>query len=247
MGSKCLHAKITIKNPSTRRSGAMRRRDESTQRSDAIALLNWELYRKIRRIEMMATTRSPGKSLPRLSELEMTNLASLGFANGSSQVAIPSSDLLTSRVLEVGYASRKAYRKPVVHRPVPRYYARPNPARLAPIAVSFQSERSKRLFVQVLRQRVPSTKSLPEKRTVVDLRELTSSHIDDRIDLGDALLPGRSMWHSLFGRVRTATGYMDLPVEAYMEGMRRLTSRWAAEYERVGMELPDELRGLQLD
>jgi hypothetical protein len=107
----------------------MRRRDESTQRSDAIALLNWELYRKIRRIEMMATTRSPGKSLPRLSELEMTNLASLGFANGSSQVAIPSSDLLTSRVLEVGYASRKAYRKPVVHRPVPRYYARPNPAR----------------------------------------------------------------------------------------------------------------------
>jgi hypothetical protein len=81
----------------------------------------------------------------------------------------------------------------------------------------------------------------------VDLRELTSSHIDDRIDLGDALLPGRSMWHSLFGRVRTATGYMDLPVEAYMEGMRRLTSRWAAEYERVGMELPDELRGLQLD
>ncbi|KAI9803858.1 MAG: hypothetical protein M1825_001738 [Sarcosagium campestre] len=216
------------------------------QGPDALTLLNWELYRKIRLIETIVGE-SPRAVLPKLTELEIASLASLGFVNKASRVGIPSSDLLTSRVLELGYASRETYHKPIVYRPNPRYYARPYPSRYSPIAAAMQSERSKRLFIDVLRQRVPSTKSVPEERTVVDIQELLLSHVDDLINLGDAVHPDRSMRHPLFGRIRTNNGYMDLPIEAYIEGSRRLRNRWAAEYERVGMELPDELKELRLD
>lgn len=80
---------------------------ESVQQGpDAITLLNWELYRKIRLIETIVAG-SPRAVLPRLTKLETASLDSLGFVNNASRVAIPSSDLLTSRVLELGYASRE--------------------------------------------------------------------------------------------------------------------------------------------
>ncbi|KAK3321977.1 hypothetical protein B0H66DRAFT_619279 [Apodospora peruviana] len=240
------HATVTVQFRSHGIPAMTAGNKKSTQGPNAIALLNWDLYRKVRLIQNMVTS-SAQVALPRLTELEILSLASLGFGNGASPVGIPSSDLLISRTLELGYASRPAYHKPAVYRPDPRYYTRQNISQLTPIATSLRSERSKRFFIQVLRQMVPSTKSVSEARTTVDVRELLLSHIDDLIDLGDAVHPDRSMRHPLFGRIRTDTGYMDLPIDAYMEGMRLLRSRWVAEYERVGMDLPEELRELELD
>ena len=217
------------------------------RRSDPITLINWELYRKIRLIQTMSANNSPYASLPRLTELEIASLSSLGFSNVLLRIVVPSSDLFTTSVLRIAYFFRQEYQESITHRPIPAYYTRPNPANVSPIAATFQSQRSKHRFVETLRQIAPSTKSTPERRTVVDVVELLNSHVDDLIDLGDAVHPDPAMRHPLFGRFKTGIRYRDLPIGAYIEGHRRLSERWAAEYERVGMELPEELRVLRLD
>jgi serine/threonine protein kinase/ankyrin repeat protein len=213
-----------------------------------VPLLDWNLYRKVCRIESACKDPLRLEGIPPLSDLETAGLISLGFVHGNMRVAVPSSESLTARFLRMAYPSRRAYQTQAVERSTPAYYFGTPPSQLRPTDQFFQTERSKRNFVKVLRQRVPETTSVPERDTVLRTRESLITHVESLIHTRKGAKSSDStLQHPLFGRLRGESAYMDLPLEAYTQGARRLRSRYANHYTAIGMELPDDLKALYLN
>jgi serine/threonine protein kinase len=206
----------------------------------AIEFLNWQLYRKLRWMETILE-KSSESPLPGLSEGELVMLASLGFDE-----MIPSSNLLTARVLEVRHPLRSVRQEPITNQPYPVYYARRQSPALPDMTGDFQSQLSKKRFVETLRQIDPNTDCRLKEEAISVLMRRLSGFVDDLDDLGPGPSVNSAMRHPLFGRIRTEHGYMDLPLDVYFEGERRLKQSIIDEYARVGFELPDELKQLGL-
>ena len=111
----------------------------------------------------------------------------------------------------------------------------------------FQSQWFKQKFVETLRQIDSSMDSELRKEVVLMIMRRLSSFVDDLRDLESGCSMNPAMCHSLFGRIKTENGYMDLLLNIYVEGECRLRQRMVAEYVRVGCELLNELKQLGLD
>jgi hypothetical protein len=105
----------------------------------------------------------------------------------------------------------------------------------------FEGQLTMQRYTDVLRTINPNVESVWRRQAVDHVVDLLNAHVDNLVDAGRSSGYNRRSMHPSFERMRTQDGNMDLPIDAYIEGGKRLRQNLLAEYERTGAEMPAEL------
>jgi hypothetical protein len=103
-------------------------------------------------------------------------------------------------------------------------------------------------FEKVVFQMNPSAINIPRTDMAALLTHLTVAHAHNIVDTKALSELDPKDIHPLFGKVKMRQAErdadMELPMNAYVEGTNMLAERLIREYERVGQELPEELKNI---
>ncbi|KAF5257089.1 hypothetical protein FOXYS1_12400 [Fusarium oxysporum] len=210
-----------------------------------IPLIDWNIFRKL--IVLIVRSENPD-SMPLPSFLDppsLTTMTKLGFLQGTL-IRVPGLEFFIATVLHQIYPGRQV--KPIArtNKPDPPYYKSIGPLchdRKGQREAEFNSQESKDAYFQyVITQINPSAISVLDEERADQVTETLMNYVDNLTDTRALTAFDPNLIHPHFGRVRGRDGYWDIPLEIFIEAGRRVERRLIEHYERLGVDLPDELQ-----